>query len=745
MPLSCPWRASVRRIGVLSGVIFLIVSVTSVLAVEGDKAGDVLELPPITVTGTAPEPDLSRTPASVALVPERDIRDSRGSNLEDVMQFVPGVVFHSRAGADEGKLSIRGTNLISNFNAWGLNLLINGMPIATADGFAHLEAIELLAVDHIEIYKGANALRYGANAIGGAINFVLKDGVEASRFQLRGEGGSYGFYKAQVSSGSILEPFTFGGKRTTADYYVSLSSSGQDGYRANSQQDAQRLMANVGFKWGEHEDLRLTVLVTNAVTQWPGALTLSQMFSNPRQAANGPDLTNSPFACNQNEACRWGTHFQLYRVGVTYRNEFSPEQFLEVSPSYQYWDADGSVFSKMLLLSKDYGTELRYRSNQTLWGYKQQFVIGFSPRYGEAVNDWFVNDLGARGPLLQQRRLRSLNLGGYVEEAFEATSKLTVIVGVRLDYATREATLNDYFIPGTLTGMRDAVRQYSALSPKVGFIYKTTAKSQLYGNISRAYEPPINFLLISPVDSTGQFPAKAFIDLDAQRAWQFELGHRGSTEDGRLNWDLTAYNMEMRKEILGKFINVPGVGEIGTFRNANGTRHTGVEVGAEMLLARGLIAAQGGIVDKLSARLAYTWSRFTLTDDLFVRSGGTLQPQGAAGKMLPGAPPHLLNAQVRYDHPLGFWVAPNVEWSMVGMYADYNNTVKAPSFFVMNVKSGYQYDRHLSFYLEGRNLTDKTYAGSTYVGDFPGPTPGQPRAFLPAWGVSVFGGAEYKF
>jgi len=63
------------------------------------------------------------------------------------------------------------------------------------------------------------------------------------------------------------------------------------------------------------------------------------------------------------------------------------------------------------------------------------------------------------------------------------------------------------------------------------------------------------------------------------------LGHRGTTADKRYAWDVTAYELEMNKEILASNINGQG-----TFQNANGTRHTGIEADGAMVLTKGLFA-----------------------------------------------------------------------------------------------------------------------------------------------------------
>jgi iron complex outermembrane receptor protein len=91
--------------------------------------------------------------------------------------------------------------LRNNFHHRGINILINGIFFGDADGFSDFESIDLLAYERIEIYKGANALRYGANSIGGAINFVPRTGYNASTIQMRMLAGSFGLVSGQVSSG----------------------------------------------------------------------------------------------------------------------------------------------------------------------------------------------------------------------------------------------------------------------------------------------------------------------------------------------------------------------------------------------------------------------------------------------------------------------------------------------------------------------------------------------------------------
>lgn len=82
-----------------------------------------------------------------------------------------------------------------------------------------------------------------------------------------------------------------------------------------------------------------------------------------------------------------------------------------------------------------------------------------------------------------------------------------------------------------------------------------------------------------------------------------------------------------------------GGGIVGTFLNANNTRHTGAELGGSYVLTRGLFTASGA-GDQLTTRAAYTWWHFVFTDD--VRGSTTVGPNALIakdGNRLPGAPP----------------------------------------------------------------------------------------------------------
>ena len=102
-----------------------------------------------------------------------------------------------------------------------------------------------------------------------------------------------------------------------------------------------------------------------------------------------------------------------------------------------------------------------------------------------------------------------------------------------------------------------------------------------------------------------------------------------------MTWDIAIYDIELWDEIQN--VNVQPFPfapfTIPRFQNIPRSRHTGVEVGGDLLLVKDLAprVGLGGIGDALRARVAYTWSHFVfLNDPLF------------GNNHLPGAPAHFI-------------------------------------------------------------------------------------------------------
>ena len=124
--------------------------------------------------------DIQQTPGGVAIVPAEAYKNSTVANtIKDILDYVPGVFAQPKWG-DDTRLSIRGSGLSRNFHLRGVQLYMDGIPINTSDGYGDFQEIDPTAYKYVAVYKGANALQFDANALGGAINFVTPTGRDLS-------------------------------------------------------------------------------------------------------------------------------------------------------------------------------------------------------------------------------------------------------------------------------------------------------------------------------------------------------------------------------------------------------------------------------------------------------------------------------------------------------------------------------------------------------------------------------------
>ena len=660
-----------------------------------------VELAELTVIGTRADLEerrarLSQIPGSVALVESEQIRRTRQANLKDVLGFTPGVYVQPRFGAaDESQISIRGSGLRNNFHLRGVNILVNGMPYRNADGFTDFESLELLNSESIEVYKGGNALRYGGSTLGGAINLETKTGYTATPLGVVAEGGSFGFFKTQLSSGATL------GK---LDYYGSYTRTTLDGFRDYSGQARDRINAHLGYVLSENTDIRAFYFYAKVNEELPGALTASELVTTPR-AANPT-----------NRSGRWGRDYDLHHLGVQLRSQLGPNQRLEVSPYMQYRDIDHPIFQVINQQSRDYGAEVRYENTLPLFGRSHRFTFGIQPAWLDMDNRQFVNEAGQHGELRKDQTDGAVGLAVYVEDALALTPRLTATAGFRLDHAVRKS--RDHFLSD---GDQSDHREFNPLLPKLGLLYSVPAiQGQLYANVSRSFEPPLLLELNS-------LTVPGFIDLDGQDAWQFELGIRG--QSGPMSWDVAAYNVELKNEILN--VNVQPFPDapftVPTYRTSPRARHYGLETGVEYQYPRGIFQ-RGDDPDDARVRVAYTFARYRFVND----------PE-FDGNEIPGAPEHHIQAELRYHHPSGFSVAPRVEWVPASYFINSANTASNGSWATFGVRAEYELGGlGLTAFAAAENLTDTRYSGSVQVDNATG------RSYEPADARSFYVGVRWN-
>lgn len=670
--------------------------------------------------------ELMRQPGGVAIVDAEDYKRGRATNLKDALDYAPGVFVQPRFGSEESRLSIRGSGIQRTFHGRGLKLMQDGVPLNLADGGFDFQAIEPLAAQYIEVYRGANALEYGSTTLGGAINFVSHTGQTASPLQTRFEYGSFDSFRGQISSGIVSGD---------QDAYVSFTHSSTDGFREHSAQSNQRFFANLGYAINPELETRFFITYGKTDSELPGDLTKAQMLADPTQAARVPANLRGfqPVARFDRVTSDWKRDFELFRFANKTTWESGDEK-ITIGSFWSNKDLDHPILFVIDQVTNDFGLDVRYDNVADLFGKENHFTFGFAPTYGIAEDARFVNRFGTRGALFADSHQTSLNADLYAQNSHYFVPDVAFIAGAQLSYAERK-NRDDFPVGPNNSDTQD----WSAFSPKVGLLWDIAPQSQVFANVSRSFEPP-SFGELVDANNGGA----GLIQLNEQTATTFELGTRGFSD--KISWDIAYYHSLVDNELL-QYLVQPGLTQT---VNAGDTTHQGIEAALDWELFSGLFARGGSSAhsaggksmaakapiepseDRIVFRQNYLWNDFRFDNDATFRDN-----------RLPGIPQHYYRAEFLYEHPSGIYAGPNLEWVPEAYNVDSAETEFADSYALLGFKVGYRSKKGLSMFVEAKNLTDEIYAATTSVVDTS--PAGGGALFLPGDGCSIYAGIEWKW
>ena len=627
---------------------------------------------------------LSRTPGAVAIVAAEAYETRLAVGMPDLLRDVPGVLSNKRYG-EESRLSIRGSGIDQSYHQRGVLIAQDGVPFADADGFSDFQKVDALGARYIEVYKGGNALRFGGAQLGGAVNLVTPNGRTAeSENLLRVEAGSFGTLRGV---GALAR--TFG----DWDLYASVSALQADGYREHSAQDQVRGTLNIGRSFGEDQDVRLIVYRADVDQEVPGTLSLSDALDHPKRAGAGVVAND------------WLRDQDTTRVTLQTHWRFSDALVFEGGIYTTSTDVHHPIPIVIDQSIDTQGAFGRFDWSGELAGHKADLFAGVYYRQGRNDQGLFVNDGGRNGFQFGDGRQEATALDVFAEGRWFATERFALVAGGSYGRATRDYRDN-------LNAANDAQRNFDWFAPRLGILWQNESGVQVYGNVTRSVEPPHYGALV-------QAPYPGLVPVDSQEAWTVEAGTRG--RNGALTWDVALYRSRIEGELLS--FNA-ATGYPVAFFNAGDTVHQGLEASLDWRLIEGSQSS-------LTLRQTYAWSDFRFDGDPIY-----------GNNRLPVVPQHQYRLVLKWAHSSGFFVEPAVDWRIGDVQVDYANTLKAPSYALINLDVGWRRGS-LSLFIDGRNLTDKRYVAE--FGAVTDARTAQTNVFYPGEGRSAFAGASWRF
>lgn len=655
------------------------------------------ETPLVTVnakpgTLTAPsirkqEIELKQTAGSVGFVDSDSYKDRFANTIQDVVQNSPGVFAQPRYG-QEIRLSIRGSGIARGFHTRGIEVLQDGIPTNLADGSGDYYQIDPLALRSTEIYKGGNGLFYGSSTLGGAVNFVTPTAyTAASPNEFLLEGGSFGTKRAH---GEISRAFD------KLDFHVSGTAIRADGFREHENTKNEYFNGNLGYKISPDVETRFYAGIYNADQDLPGSLTLEQLRDNPKQAALAA-RTGDQGRVTKVRRIANRTSFDIGNGKIDFDTWLIHKDLYH--PIFQVIDQDGFTC----------GAGPRYTGNYKIGDLRNELLLG--ARYFAGTNraKQFQNISGNRGAQTLNALQMAENFEAYAENRLWILPELSLITGAKAFHSVR-----DYKDKGGLalnpTEKSDATI-FNGFNPKIGALWQQTPTIQHFINLTRSEDVPDFSDLAQTFAAT-----TAFVDLETQKAMTLEIGSRGSA--GKFTWDATAYRSEIKDELLQY---TTGFGIPAATFNADDTVHQGIELGLGY-----------AFTERWSVNQIWNYNDFHFDGD-----------DQYGDNQIAGIPENVLRTEISYSHPEGFYITPTIDWVPDGAYADQANTLKTSGYTLFGLKTGYQMQNGLHFYIDARNLGDKNYVSD--VSAVRDATAVPTNIFYPGAGRSVFAGLRYEF
>ena len=643
------------------------------------------QLGEIIVTAQKRTERLQDVPLSISVISGERLIATQSTTLQDVVDSVPGMQVVS-ADPASNTLVIRGIYLGAGVNA-SVATYVDEVPYTSQGPFSYSVNIapnlDPYDLTRIEVLRGPQGTLYGANALSGLLKFVTNapdpSGYHGS-FLVGGNDVEHGGAGYELH-GMINIPLgsTAAFRLTAGDTYIrgyiDDSSLGRDGVN-----DVRRINTRAAFLWQPNDDL--TVRVTAAYQRLSAGdnndvdldpSTLRPIYGDLIHIREfpGPEKVSNEI---YNATVNWNLGFGVMT---------SSTSWTKVDP-YLFFDetaALGPVISS--IFGGNYGAifvarepvhsikqELRlasvqqqplewtvgvYYDNETAHEFEPIYATSLSPR--QVLLD-FQPALGAYYIDSTYREYAS-----FADFNYHITSAFELGVGGR--YSKSEQTyhqLNDGFLTGSDdfgTESDQGVFTYSVNSK-----YRFTPGLMAYARVASGFVPggPNDVVPGSNLPRT----------YNSSSTTNYELGVKGSVDEGQINYDVDVFDIEWKNIQLGAFFgNLAGITNGGTARS------------------RGL---EGSFtyrpINELTIMMNAAYTDARLTEDTTPSFGGR------AGDRLPLSPFLSATVGAEYERPLGTDVSGfgGIDWhynsSRLAPFNSGGPRADLPSYSMVDLRAG---------------------------------------------------------
>jgi len=670
---------------------FISLNSLSVLADNVSSDVDSVDaLQEVVVTATFRELDILTVPASLSVLDQQIIAERGAEHLQDVLNAAPNVNFAS--GASRGRyLQIRGIGERSQF-VDPVNPSV-GMLIDDIDVSGMGNAATLFDVRQIEILRGPQGTRFGANALAGMVNIRSNDPTDDFEAALSSGYGNYDSWNmGAVVSGPLSEGLLgrLAVQQTRSDGYIDNDYRGRD-----DTNNIDELSTRGKLRWLASDELSfdLTAMYVDIDNGYDAFSldntrhTLSDEPGHDKQETTAFGLT-STWTGHQAFTLKTMLSWSDSNLEYGYDEDWSYSDICTGTP------CDGWAYSSTDNYIRDREAsrvELRLTSTEEgqLAG-TIDWVAGvyYDQKDEDLTREFF--DWLLYAPAEFDSRYETENLALYGQLSKPLSERLTLTVGGR--WERFEA---DYKDSRAIKASPDD----DLWGGQISLEYSVDHNTLVYGLVSRGYKAGgVNGEAVGRAASNG-FPPSVIaflnerLEFDTETLLNYEIGLKGSYLDDTLQVRVAAFFMD-RDDIQLKGWYNEGPNFVGYIDNAASGENWGMELETVWQLTQQLtLFANLGWLD-------------TEIDNFVVKGGSGLIDKSVREQA--HAPNYQFNIGGRYDFGDGFYARLEAEGKDSFYFSD-SHDQQSDSYELFNATLGYQ-GLHWDITLWARNLTDEDYA-----------------------------------
>ena len=644
------------------------------------------QLDEVSITATRMERKTAEVPASVSVVEEETIENTRMFNIKEAIRGIPGVLIDSPNQGYDSRLIIRGAGLKARYGVRDIMILLDGVPITDPDSLTRLDFIDTQLIKQVEVVKGPNSTLWGANAAGGIVNITTKSPFERKGGVVKLGVGNYDTQSYHLSySNDVKEKlyYTISGSRRESD----------NSWRRWNKFDTNQgsIQASVMFDDGSTLDNYFGY--TDASLQLPGKLN-EQQFEDYLETGHAPE-TDGPWQYSSRDSEIFFFNSRLTKqLG---RFEFKPVIFIN------QWEQLHPVTGRINEAETyTYGTDLQLSHKHTLADTEGTLTIGITGRIDDQDTDYykyadFLTTPSGRilqvlsdekGTRIETQNRQVYLYGIYAQESFRPSDRWVIDMGLRYDEIRFDITgtrTEEYsysagrYVPAA--DPEDIDKRFSDISPRIGINYKLFEALHLYTNFAKGIQTPTEAEISDNPD------------LELVKVTNYEVGAKARHR--RWDFDAAFYYSPVDNEVV-QVIQPDGESN---YVNAGRTKKKGFEFEGTYYITPDLGIGGG-----------YSYADYTFDDFTEpVRSGMTTVNMDRSGNQLPFIPNHQYSLYLAYRHPSGFkFKIESYSWG--SYYLDNANTETYDGYdFVTNAMIGYEKGA-FALSVNVYNIFDKQYA-----------------------------------